>query len=164
MADSPPYEDVTEEWQRHDLTRAANRAEWDVPVGRIGDLIRQLRWRGMKAERRSGLFLWVLIGVVIIGLAFYLGLPLIKQYFDGRRAALAQTIASANDRQCLDFGQSMRDIDDADAFGTQIADHLKQPFGLAGRQTGGRFVHDQDACIDRQRLGDFDHLLLTDSQ
>ena len=35
---------------------------------------------------------------------------------------------------------------------------------FAGRQGGGRFVEDQDARVERQRLADFDELLLGDAE
>ena len=58
----------------------------------------------------------------------------------------------------------MRDIDDADALGFQIGDEAEQHFDLVRRQGGGRFIQDQDTGVVRQRLGDFDDLLLADAQ
>ena len=46
----------------------------------------------------------------------------------------------------------------------QVGDDLEQPFGLGERQARGRLVHDDDARVERERLGDLHHLLLGDRQ
>ena len=46
----------------------------------------------------------------------------------------------------------------------ELPDDLEQPLAFGRRQGGGRLVHDQDARLDRQRLGDLDQLLLADAQ
>src|SRR5450830_591890 len=58
----------------------------------------------------------------------------------------------------------VRDVDDADTLRLQIADDAKQFVDLCVIERGGRLVHDQDARVERQRLGDFHHLLLGDGQ
>ena len=46
----------------------------------------------------------------------------------------------------------------------QSRDHREQQFGLAVGQRRGWLVHHQNAGVLRQRLGDFDHLLLGDAE
>ena len=46
----------------------------------------------------------------------------------------------------------------------QLGDDLQQPLGLGQRQARGRLVHDDQAGVERQRLGDLDHLALRDRQ
>ena len=46
----------------------------------------------------------------------------------------------------------------------ELADDLEQPLAFGRRQGRGRLVHDQDAGLERQRLGDLDQLLLADPQ
>ena len=62
------------------------------------------------------------------------------------------------------FLHPVRDVDDGHTRGTQSADHGEQRLALAIRQCCGRFIHDQDARVLRQRLGDLHHLLLRDTQ
>jgi len=45
------------------------------------------------------------------------------------------------------------------ALGAQCPDHVEQPLHLDGRQSGGRLVHHQNPCIERQCLGDLHDLL-----
>ena len=59
---------------------------------------------------------------------------------------------------------AVRDVDDRDAVGGELADDREQPPAFARRQRRGRLVHDQDASLDRQRLGDLDELLLADPE
>ena len=49
-------------------------------------------------------------------------------------------------------------------FAGESADGGKQLFDLRGRQRRGRLVHDQDSRTQRERLRDFDHLLLSHAQ
>ena len=58
-----------------------------------------------------------------------------------------------------DFLHAVADEEDGDALVAQVADQLEQLRDLVGRQRGGRLVHDQDADIERDRLGDLDRLL-----
>jgi hypothetical protein len=46
----------------------------------------------------------------------------------------------------------------------QRADHLEQPGDLGGGQRGRGLVHDDDPCLQRQRLGDLHDLLVGDGQ
>ena len=61
----------------------------------------------------------------------------------------------------LHFRQTMRDIQDADPPVAELPDDAHQLIGFTLGQRGGRFVHDQYAGIDRQGLGNFHQLLLT---
>ncbi len=63
-----------------------------------------------------------------------------------------------------DFTQAMRNVDHTDTAISQILDHAKKLLGFVRRKAGRRFVHNQNASINRQRLGDFHHLLATDGQ
>ena len=58
----------------------------------------------------------------------------------------------------------MRDIDDGDTLRLQFADHLEQNIDFGSRQCRGRLVENEDAGIERDRLGDFDQLLLANRQ
>ena len=60
----------------------------------------------------------------------------------------------------LDLVQAVRNEDDADALGLERGDDVEQLVGLGQRQAGGRLVENDKAGIDRQRLGDLDHLPL----
>nr|MDJ0823357.1 hypothetical protein [Paracoccaceae bacterium] len=82
------FADRAEVDQAHDLQRAARNAEWNVPEGRIGGVIRQLRARGAEAQRRAWWLLVFLIIVIFAGLGFYLGLPFFQQFADGRKQTL----------------------------------------------------------------------------
>ena len=63
-----------------------------------------------------------------------------------------------------DLFEVVGDEDDADAASGQFAHQLEQPLGLLTGQRGSRLVHDEDAHLSGQRLGDLDHLLLGDPQ
>ena len=80
----------------------------------------------------------------------------------GGHGAVAQHDRMIGDGQRL--FQVVRDIDDADALGGQVADDLEQHLDLGGRQRAGGFVHDQDAAVHRQGTGDFHDLLLAKAQ
>ena len=53
----------------------------------------------------------------------------------------------------------MADKEDGDALPLQIADKLEQLLNLMGGERRRRLVHDEDANVERNRLGDFDRLL-----
>ena len=59
---------------------------------------------------------------------------------------------------------AVRNIDNADALGFQIADDLVKLLDFLLRQRRSRFVHDNDLCIVRNSTGDFHHLLLCDAK
>jgi len=81
-------------WERNrELKQKGLTAEWNVPDGRLGQVIRQLRRRGVVASRRARVFLRLLVGVVIVGLIYYLGQPLLQVFSDGTRGALTEQLA-----------------------------------------------------------------------
>ena len=53
----------------------------------------------------------------------------------------------------------MADEEDSDALPLQVADKLEQLLNLVRGERRRRLVHDQDADVERNRLGDFDRLL-----
>ncbi len=71
-----------------------------------------------------------------------------------RRRAVAQHHDAVG--AVLDLVQAMRDEDDGDAGGLEFGDHLQETRRLGGGQARGRLVHDDDARLERQRLGDLD--------
>ena len=70
----------------------------------------------------------------------------------------------AHDRHAVDdvlqLLQAVRDVDDALALRAKLADDAEQLVDLLGGQRRGGLVHDQDAGVGGQRLGDLHHLLL----
>ncbi len=60
----------------------------------------------------------------------------------------------------LDLVQAVRDEDHADAARLQLADHLEQALRLGHGQARGWLVHDHEAGVERERLGDLDQLHL----
>ncbi|ADI10120.1 hypothetical protein SBI_07000 [Streptomyces bingchenggensis BCW-1] len=80
----------------------------------------------------------------------------------GDAAAVAQDgDAVAEGRYLL---QVVGDEDDADAVRAQGADDPEELVDLFGGEHRGRLVHDQDAGVQGQRLGDLDHLQPGDAQ
>ncbi len=78
-------------WMR--LERAARDAEWDIPDGPTGQVVRQLRYRGALAKRRAEWVFVLLIAVIVLGLGFYLGLPFWQEFADGRKQTLDDQLA-----------------------------------------------------------------------
>jgi photosystem II stability/assembly factor-like uncharacterized protein len=92
-----PHSD-RQHWQA--LSAAASR---DLPPGRIGGVIAQLRQRGRVASRRASVFLGFLLGTVLFGLAYYIGLPLLAAYAEGTaRTWRDQVYAAEADNAALD--------------------------------------------------------------
>ena len=58
----------------------------------------------------------------------------------------------------------MRNIDDGDALGLEIRDDAEQDIDLGRAQGRSRLVHDENARVARDGLGDLDQLLLADHQ
>ena len=87
---------------------------------------------------------------------------------DRRDLGAADLPAVAQDGDAIadlgDLLEPVRDVDDRPALGLERADDLEQPAGLAVGQRRGRLVHDHDLGVERQRLGDLDHLSLRDAQ
>ena len=63
-----------------------------------------------------------------------------------------------------DFVDAVRGVDDRDARRRELAHDLEQRLAFRRRKSRGRLVHDQNARVERQRLGDLDQLLLADAQ
>ncbi len=63
-----------------------------------------------------------------------------------------------------DLLQAVRDEQDGGALFAQGAYDTEEAGDLAAGQRGGRLVHDQDAGVERQGLGDLDDLLVGDRQ
>ncbi len=59
-----------------------------------------------------------------------------------------------------DLVEPVADVDDADPAPLQIANDLEQARDLVRGERRGRLVHDQDAGLEGQRLGNLDELLL----
>ena len=55
---------------------------------------------------------------------------------------------------------AVRDVDDADTLGAQLAHLLEQRLGFGAPERGGGLVEDEQPGVERQRLGDLDELLL----
>ncbi len=64
----------------------------------------------------------------------------------------------------LELLEPMRDVDDPDAVISKLADDPEQFLDLGIGQGGSRLVHDEDRGVERERLGDLDHLLPGDCQ
>ena len=64
----------------------------------------------------------------------------------------------------LDLVQAVRDEDDADAALLQLGDDAHEGVGLGEREARGRLVHDDQAGVERERLGDLDQLHLRQRQ
>ncbi|CUH99167.1 WD40/YVTN/BNR-like repeat-containing protein [Leisingera aquaemixtae] len=89
--------------RRSDLERAALNAEWDGAVGDYAGVIRQLRHRGTAATIRAKWIYRGLLFVILLGLAFYLGLPYWERYVDGTRETLeSQQAAHLSEHAILD--------------------------------------------------------------
>ena len=56
--------------------------------------------------------------------------------------------------------EPMTDVNDAQPLAFKVANDLEQPLDFLRRQSGAGLVHDQDAGVGRQGLGDLDDLLL----
>ena len=58
----------------------------------------------------------------------------------------------------------VRDVENRHAALAQPVDDAKQPGDFGFGQGAGRLIHDQNLGLERQRLGDFDQLLIADAQ
>ena len=80
----------------------------------------------------------------------------------GDVAPIAQHRHPVDDRGHL--VEPVRDVEDAHAAALQLVDHLEQLAGFRLGERRGGLVHDQQLGIERQGLGDLDHLPLRDRQ
>ena len=67
-------------------------------------------------------------------------------------------------REIHHLAHTVGDIDDADAVVPEILYHLEQLLGFPDAERTRRLVHDQYLRVDRQGLGDLDHLLISEGQ
>ena len=61
-----------------------------------------------------------------------------------------------------DLGQTVRDVDDGDPLSGERAHDGEEDSSLALGQRGGGFIENEYPAVERQRLGDFDDLLMRD--
>ena len=80
----------------------------------------------------------------------------------GGHGAIAQHYGVVGNLQR--FFQMVGDVDDGHAAAGEVADNLEQHLHLGSAERGSWLVHDQNARIHRQRAGNFDDLLLTQTQ
>ena len=73
--------------QRAKWRRATRAAEWAAASGPQGSLILKQRSRGHRADRLAIAFLVALIVTVLLGLAYYVAVPLWQQFYDAERRA-----------------------------------------------------------------------------
>lgn len=85
-----------------ELERERRRADWAARAAEYGHsddpvrgIILQLRQRGRVANVRTLWVLAALLCVIFIGLAYYLGLPFLRDALNGRKLALEDSIAAA---------------------------------------------------------------------
>ena len=58
------------------------------------------------------------------------------------------------------FLHAVADVEDADAFGFELADDAEEDFGFAGGEAGRGFIHDEKAAFVGESPGHADHLAL----
>ncbi len=101
------------------MNAALLQAEQTVAVGPLAGPILHLRQRGDAARFSAMVFLFALVLAVLSGLAFYLGLPFWKQFVDGRRGTLDESIAATE--------QVMRTLDgEREGQRTALVEALRQ--------------------------------------
>ena len=66
--------------------------------------------------------------------------------------------------QLFDFSQTVRNVNNADAFAAKIFHDFEKCLGFVSGKAGRWLVHDQNTGVDRECSRDFDKLLLTDRQ
>ena len=64
----------------------------------------------------------------------------------------------------VDLVEAMRDVDHRHVMVAQAADDVEEVLDLAVAQRRGGLVHDEDAGVEAERLGDLDELALADAQ
>jgi hypothetical protein len=63
-----------------------------------------------------------------------------------------------------DLGHAVADVDDADALGLQVVQHLEERGRFVVGERGRGLVEDEHLAVERERLGDLDELLRGDAQ
>ncbi|MEO1733851.1 MAG: hypothetical protein AAFR45_09545, partial [Pseudomonadota bacterium] len=109
---SLPYDDIPPQVRGERRKRQRLRAEWathqaeyqgsDTPQ----DIVLQLRQRARRSTTAARIILGFLVLTIVAGLFYYLALPYIRQYLDGRRitlvereAALEQALANLDEKR-----------------------------------------------------------------
>ena len=95
--------------ERDRADRAAGMAEFGGSET-TADLVRQLRRRARLANRTANFVLAALLFVVITGLGAYILWPVARQFVDGQRATLTQTL-EAIDRVAVDLTSACPHLD-----------------------------------------------------
>jgi hypothetical protein len=116
------------------LNKAALNAEWNVPDGRLGAVIQQLRRRAMIANSRARWQFWLLMGIVLISILAYL-LPVLSSSILGTLLDYRQFEQVRTESQIADTERELRDlsgevvsiVDDIVAQVGTVADALDQP-------------------------------------
>ncbi len=107
-----PYDDIPPQVRSERRKRQRLRAEWathqaeyqgsDTPK----DIVLQLRPRARRSTTAARIILGFLVLTIVAGLFYYLALPYIRQYLDGRRitlvereAALEQALANLDEKR-----------------------------------------------------------------
>lgn len=86
-------------WSRRKLLNGgADHAEWNVPEGRIGGLIRQQRRRAHQAIFRSKWLFALLFAVVLAALGYYVALPIWQQIQDANKLVAESRAQALNDQ------------------------------------------------------------------
>lgn len=81
----------------------SDQVEWDVPDGRLGGVIIQLRDRGQQSYTRAQWILYALLAVIFVGLGYYVVRPVVQDLSDGKRAIYREQIGEGNaENQKLD--------------------------------------------------------------
>ncbi|WP_137111555.1 hypothetical protein [Rhodobacter sp. SY28-1] len=96
---SERFADLPRDVRRRKLEAARLKLDWDAKDGPLGGVILHLRYRARAARRNGQIFLWMLVATVVLGLGFYLGLPLVQGWFDGRQQALEDTLKAIENRK-----------------------------------------------------------------
>ena len=94
--------------ERDQANRAAGMAEFGGSAT-TADLVRQLRRRARLANTTARIVLAALIVVVIFGLGAYILWPVARQFVDGQRATLTQTL-EAIDRVAVDLTKQREEL------------------------------------------------------
>ncbi len=129
---SGAYGALPARFRKRRLQRTALDAEYDVPKGRVGQIVRQLRFRGEVAYGRARVFLGLLIVVIALRLAFYLRLPFWQQFAEGRTQALKEQLLDINARHKELNDERMALISNIQAFLDDNFGQLRDPDGKEG--------------------------------
>ena len=83
-----------------------SEAEWNVPEGRVGGLVLQLRQRGHTASSWAQTILIALLVTIVIGIGYYVIRPLLQDLSDGRKGIYQQQLREAkSENSTLDIGR-----------------------------------------------------------